>query len=322
MRPVCQGLRDYQTNDRLKMADAAAIPEVFQGSLLLVDGHAYAYRSFHAIGRLTAPDGTPTNAIFGFIKAMNRLREGLRPGWVAVVWDGGLAAERLTALPEYKSQRPPMPEALAAQLDGIQAWLEAAGYAWFCREGVEADDWIGALAVQASGRGIPVVIASSDKDFMQLVGPRVGLVNPADKTLAIWGEAEVRRKAGVGPEQVVDWLSLVGDSVDNIPGVAGVGPKTAADLLNRFGSVDGVYAHLGEVGSERIREALRAAEPIVRRNRDLIRLRTDLAVEFDDARLRPGPGDPQRLRALYERWGFRSLAGASGASGPRQGELL
>ncbi len=205
-------------------------------SLLLVDGHAYAYRAFHAIRDLSSPAGQPTNAIFGFVKAVLGLSSSLAPTHLAVVWDGGLASERLALLPEYKAQRPPMPAALAAQLDGMVAWLEASRIVSFCQDGVEADDAIATLACREASDRARVVIASADKDFMQLVSPRIGLLNPNDKTVRIWSAEDVVAKTGVTPDQVVDWLCLVGDAVDNIPGVPGVGAKTASALLGEFGS--------------------------------------------------------------------------------------
>lgn len=276
--------------------------------LLLVDGHAYAYRAFHAIRSLNGPDGAPTNAIYGFVKMLAKLRESLRPTHLAVIWDGGLAAERTAAHPDYKAQRPAMPEGLARQLDEIGAYLSAAGIASWCRDGVEADDWIAVAARRAAMAGAQVVIASSDKDFMQLVSPSIGLVNPNDKTERIWTDAEVMAKSGVQPGQIVDWLSLVGDSVDNIPGVPGVGPKTAADLLRQFGTVAELYRRLPEVKSDRVRAALATAEADVRRNQNLIRLHDDVGAGFQLADTAPAAVDNGRLLALFQRWGFRSMA--------------
>jgi DNA polymerase I len=291
--------------------------------LLVMDGHAYAYRAFHAIRGLKAPGGAPTNAIFGFIRAVEKLRELFQPAYLAVLWDGGLAAERLAEWPAYKSQRPPMPDDLRVQLDDINAWLDAAGLAWFCREGLEADDGIATLSRRAAGRGTDVIIASPDKDFLQLVSPRIGLVNPADKSQAVWREAQVEAKTGVSPGQIVDWLSLVGDSVDNIPGVSGVGPKTAASLLRQFGSVGALYERLAEVKPERVREALGAAGPAVRRNQRLIALREDFPLDCDLEKLRPGLGDPARQNELCARWGFRArAAAAAGEPVARQDELF
>ncbi len=193
--------------------------------LLIVDGHAYAYRAFHAIRELRGPEGRPTNAIYGFVKMLEKMCAGLAPSHLTVVWDGGLSAERMAALPEYKAQRPEMPDDLRSQLDEIESYLAAAGVASFCGDGVEADDYIACLARRAADAGWNVVIASSDKDFMQLVSARIGLLNPNDKTGTVWTREQVRAKAGVEPEQVADWLALMGDAVDNIPGVPGVGTE-------------------------------------------------------------------------------------------------
>lgn len=290
--------------------------------LLVVDGHAYAYRAFHAIRQLAAPDGAPTNAIFGFIKMLAKLRDRLQPSHVAVVWDGGLAAERLAALPEYKAQRPPMPPGLERQLDEITAYLQAAGLASFCRDGVEADDWIAAMARQAERQGVRVIIASSDKDFMQLVSDRVGLVNPNDKSEAIWTTEQVREKTGVAPAQIVDWLSLVGDTVDNIPGVPGVGPKTATELLGRFGSVEALYARLPEVAAQKMRLNLDASAADVRRNQRLIRLNDDLGIAWTLEDVAVRPPEVERLGQLLARWGFRTMLRELTGEAGEQGELF
>ena len=281
--------------------------------LLIIDGHAYAYRAFHAIRDLRAPDGRPTNAIYGFVKMLAKMRATVAPTHLIVVWDGGLSAERVAALPEYKAQRPEMPDDLKPQLDEIVGYLKASNVATFCREGVEADDYIACLARRAAEAGWQVVIASSDKDFMQLVSPRIGLLNPNDKSEDIWTDGQVRNKTGVGPSQIVDWLSLMGDSVDNIPGAPGVGPKTAAGLLKQFGSVEKLYARLDEVKSEKLRASLRASENAVRRNRGLVRLRDDLQCDFSPAELASsdcGTADTGRLRELFARWGFKGMLAA------------
>jgi len=275
--------------------------------LLIVDGHAFAYRAFHAIRQLSSPSGAPTNSIYGFIKMLDKMQASLAPTHLLVVWDGGLAAERLATLPEYKSQRPPAPPSLEEQIDGLLRYFRAAGIPFYCQDGVEADDWIAAMARQALAAGLPVIIASSDKDFMQLVCSGVGLFNPNDKSEKIWGHEDVRARTGVAPEQIVDWLSLIGDSVDNIPGVPGVGPKTATALLQQFGSVDCLYARLSEVSSEKLRASLQAAASIVRRNQELIRLKDDLADVWPIEQTLLNSREPEQLRALYAEWGFRTL---------------
>jgi len=305
---------------------------------LVVDGHGYAYRAFYAIRELRSPAGQAVNGIFGFVKTLAKLRATLQPTHLVVVWDGGLDGERLAALPEYKAQRPEMPADLAEQIDGMMEYLAAAGVASVCQDGIEADDWIGCVARAAAAAGWEVVVASADKDFMQLVTLEtsgasrtgaataavesdrgwIGLLNPNDKSERIWGGSEVRTKTGVNPAQVRDWLSLVGDAVDGIPGVRGVGAKTAAKLLAEFGDVNELYARLGEVKSPRVREELRLAEAAVRRNQGLVALKTVTGFRFEPAGLSPQPAAVERLAGLYRGWGFRGLlaelAGAGGAA--------
>ena len=286
--------------------------------LLIVDGHAYAYRAFYAIRGLRSPSGAPTNAVYGFVKMLAKMRAAIGPTHLMVVWDGGLSAERTAVLPEYKAHRPEMPDDLKPQLDEIVSYLKAAGVASFCRDGVEADDYIACLARRAADAGMTVVIASSDKDFMQLVSGRVGLLNPGDKSETVWMDEQVRAKTGVEPPQIVDWLSLMGDSVDNIPGVPGIGPKTAADLLNQFGSVEELFRRLDEVKSEKVRGALRVSAEAVRRNRELVRLRDNLPCDFSPAELAEKPADAGRLRELFARWGFKGMLAALETESPRE----
>jgi len=275
--------------------------------LLLVDGHAFAYRAFFAIRSLSSPEGAATNAIYGFIRMLGRMQARVRPSHIAVVWDGGLAAERMALLPEYKAQRPEMPRDLELQLDAIAAYLHAAGIPSVLHDGCEADDLIAAITRRAVADGLDVVIASSDKDFMQLVSRHVRLLNPQDKNDTLLGEEEVKAKTGVEPTQIVAWLSLTGDAVDNIAGVPGVGAKTAADLLRQFGSVDALYQRLEEVRADRLRLQLQTSAEVVRRNQQLVRLKCDAPNEISLEELVCKPGDDAALRQLYARWGFKTL---------------
>ena len=300
----------------------SAIPEPKGPRLLLVDGHAYAYRAFFAIRSLNAPDGSPTNAIYGFIKMIEKMRGLIRPTHILVAWDAGLASERVAILPGYKANRPSTPEALDVQFPQIQQWLVDKGLASWSLEGTEADDWLATYAKRAVDRGWEAVIASADKDFMQLVQPGIHLFKPGDKVERLWGAAEVEAKTGVPPGQVVDWLCLVGDAVDNIPGASGIGPKTAAELLKRFGSIDGIYQRIGEIKSETQRTNLLAAEEAVRRNRLMIRLWTDLPGGTDLEALVPQSGHVPNLRESYRRWGFKSMLAELMPPGEEQGNLL
>ena len=278
-----------------------------QMRLFIIDGHAFAYRAFYAIRGLLSPSGQPTNAIYGFINMLTKLEAQVLPTHAVVVWDGGLDEERVEKLVDYKAQRDPMPDDMELQLDGMVKYLEAAGWASVCDEGVEADDRIGQLAKRAEGEGIEVVIASSDKDFLQLINDRVKMLNPADKSGEPIDAAAVVAKTGVRPEQIVDWLSLVGDTADNISGVPGVGIKTAAALLKEFGSLDAVYEHLDNVKRDKLRDALVTAEPDVRRNQSLVALKLNLPGEPELADLRRGFQDSAKLEELYEAWGFNTL---------------
>lgn len=252
-----------------------------------------------------------------------KLRATVAPTHWIVIWDGGLCAERLVALPEYKAQRPAMPEPMRPQLDEITSYLAASKIASFCGPGIEADDAIACTAWQAEQRDWTTVIASSDKDFMQLVSARVGLLNPHDKTETIWTDEQVRAKTGVGPSQIVDWLSLIGDNVDNIPGIPGVGPKTAADLLGQFGSIEQLFAQLEKVKSEKLRTALLQGREKVLRNRELVRLHK-VECAFSAEEMAVKLPDQARLKELYSRWGFRTLLAEleAGAPADRQAILI
>jgi DNA polymerase-1 len=289
--------------------------------LLIVDGHAYAYRAFYAIRELRSPAGQPTNAIYGFVKMLEKMRQAVEPTHLMVVWDGGLSVERLAELPDYKAQRPPMPEDLRSQLDGIVEFLAAAKIASHRADGVEADDYIASLARHAAAAGWNVVIASSDKDFMQLVSARIGLLNPNDKTGTIWGAEQVLAKTGVQPGQVADWLALMGDAVDNISGVPGVGPKTATELLKQFGTVENLLARLAEVKSEKLRQSLNGAMAAVVRNQKLVRL-PDVPCDFAPEKMAVGAGDSAALSRLFAGWGFKGMLAALEAGGEKQAELI
>lgn len=277
-----------------------------QMRLLIIDGHAFAYRAFFAIRDLSSPSGQPTNAIYGFINMFEKFEALVLPSHTVVVWDGGLDEERVEELSDYKDQRDPMPDDMEVQLDEIEAYLEASGIYSLCHEGVEADDRIGQLTKSAEAEGFEVAIASSDKDFFQLVNDRVKIWNPSDKTGEPMDQSAVKTKTGVCPNQIVDWLSLVGDAADNIPGVPGIGVKTAAALLNKFGSVDAIYERLEEVERDKQRQALADSEADVRRNQELVSLKMNLEGEPELDSLRKGFEDTAQLEKLYEKWGFKA----------------
>jgi len=273
----------------------------------MVDGTGHLYRSFFGIKSLSTRDGTPTNAVFGFIRAIHQFQQIWKPTHLVVAWDGGSPAERLARLPTYKSQRPPMPDALRGQIPPIMEYLERAAVTVVRLDRQEADDVLASLAAWASAEGADeVLIASSDKDLFQLVDDRVCLIAASRDEPKVGREA-VRTKTGVYPDQIVDWLALTGDAVDNIPGVEGLGPKTAAKLLGQFGSLDSLWERLAEVESERIRGRLAEARALVENNVHLVRLRRDLDCSPGWGALAVQPESPARLRAFYERLEFHSL---------------
>ncbi len=281
-------------------------------TLLIIDGTAFAYRAFYAIANLSTHDGRPTNAVYGFIRMCQQLRDIWRPDRMLAVFDGGLPRARVERLPTYKAQRDPMPDALRGQFAGIEEYLGLAGIRHLRIEGEEADDVMASYARLAVTRGADALLATSDKDLFQLVDDRVSIVPPT-KMEARMGPAEVRAKTGVEPAQIVAWQALIGDTVDNIPGIPGIGPKTAADLLNRFGSLDEIWKRLEEIPSDRIRRLLRENRELVERNTALMKLRTDLPCPIGLDDLIAAVPDPARLAPFFERMEFHSLLKAESA---------
>ncbi len=248
---------------------------------LLVDGFNLAYRCFFAVPELTRADGFPTNAVHGWVKSLWRLADQEKPAATLVFFDLGGAHDRLALLPEYKAQREEMPAALVKQLPSIKAVTRAMGLAGVEKTGVESDDLLASQAVHLAAHGHDVLIVSSDKDFAQIVGERIKIMLPPPSANPKLGwrrldAAGVAEKFGVPPAQIPDFLALVGDSSDNIPGIEGVGPKTAAKWLQQFGSLEGVIEHARELQPERFRESVRALSDLVRRNLKLTTLNLGL----------------------------------------------
>jgi len=275
--------------------------------MLIIDGHSYAYRAFYAIRQLKSPSGRPTNAVYGFIRMFEKLQECVKPTHIAVVWDGGLDQERKSLVPEYKAQRPDMPVEMREQLDEIVSYLNAVEVVSLVKQDVEADDCIAALTKRAEKEGLEVVIASSDKDFMQLVNDKVRIVNLSGKSEDWFDKEQVELKSGVAPSQIVDWLSLTGDAVDNIAGVPGVGPKTAAKLLRGFHSIDELLSRVNEIQPVRLKDSLQNAAELVRRNQKMIRLKAELDCDVPVEAMKKKARDGKKVKPLLEKWGFRSL---------------
>ena len=289
------------------------IPPKTAPRLFLIDAYALIYRSFFAfVNRpLTNARGENTSAPFGFANFLYGIRDEHDPDYIAVVFDSG-RSHRAELYPEYKATREKMPGELRESLPHIRELVEAFGDRVVEVEGWEADDVIGTLAARAVEAGLEAVIVSGDKDFFQLVGPGVHLLNPGrggpHGVAANWvDERNAGEKFGVDPGQVVDYLALVGDSSDNVPGAPGIGPKTALTLLETYGSVEKILEHAEEVKAKRPRESLLANGEQVLLSRDLVTIRTDVDVGADLEELRVSEPDNERLRALYVDLEFRTL---------------
>jgi DNA polymerase-1 len=287
--------------------------------LVLVDGSSYLYRAFHALPAFSNSRGEPTGAVFGvlnmllkFMKDYGFMKEN-GPKRIAVVFDASGKTFRDEIFREYKANRPPMPNDLRSQIEPLFAILRAQGLPLLRVEGVEADDVIGTLACRAARAGQQVLISTGDKDMAQLVDGSITLINTMSNS--VLDRAGVKAKFDVYPEQIIDYLALVGDSSDNIPGIEKVGPKTAAKLLNQYGSLDGVIEHVSEV-SGKVGENLRAGLETLELSRKLATIRTDcdLPGSLDDLAL--NEPDTAALKELFTRYELRSLLRQLEASTP------
>ncbi|MBT8588174.1 DNA polymerase I [Polynucleobacter paneuropaeus] len=274
--------------------------------LLLIDGSSYLYRAFHAMPDLRNGAGDPTGAIYGMVNMMRRARSEIQADHIACIFDAKGKTFRDEMYPEYKAHRSPMPEDLVKQIEPIHALVKALGWPVLVVSGVEADDVIGTLACQASQAGWETIISTGDKDLAQLVNSSVSLINTmTDERLDIDG---VIAKFGVPPERIVDYLSIIGDTVDNVPGVPKAGPKTANKWLAEFGDLDNLMANADQVKGV-VGENLRAALNWLPQARQLITVKTDCDLSshvpsLDE--LHAKPEDSQLLRELFERYAFKT----------------
>ncbi|WP_437762898.1 DNA polymerase I [Sorangium sp. So ce281] len=289
----------------------AGAPDV----LYLVDLSGYVFRAYHAISPLSSPSGEPTHATYGTVAMLTKLVDERKPAYLGVAMDSPGKTFRDDLDPRYKAHRPPPPPDLGVQMKRCREIVEAYRIPIFIQEGLEADDLVAVAVARARERGLRVVIASSDKDLMQLVdGEQVMLWDAMrDK---VYGHPEVVAKFGVPPEQVRDLLALVGDTSDNVPGVPGVGLKTAAELLAQFGSLSAIYERIGEVKKPRIRESLQQNEADARLSQKLVTLDGGAPVSLDLETLRYGGADTGRLRELFTELGFSRFLKAVRAPEP------
>lgn len=291
---------------------------------LLIDGFNLAYRCFFAIPELTRADGFPTNALHGWVKTIWKLEDQEKADGILVFFDLGGAQDRLALLPEYKAQREEMPEALSQQIPVIKELTRLMGLGGIEIDGVESDDLLAAQAVALARAGHTVKIVSSDKDFAQIVNDQITMLLPPPSANPRLGwrtldSAGVREKFGVPPSQIADYLALVGDTADNIPGVAGVGPKTAAKWLEAWGSLDGVIAHAAELKPDRFRALVAQDAARLRMNLQLTTLNLSWPVQPAVRPAANGAVLVERLRELEMR---STTTEAERRYGAAQGELF
>ncbi|MFZ0712481.1 MAG: 5'-3' exonuclease H3TH domain-containing protein [Terrimicrobiaceae bacterium] len=299
--------------------------------LLLVDGHYYLYRSFFAIRGLTNSRGEPTNAIYGFLKAVRKMLVDLKPDLGAVVWDHGLPDRRTDLQIAYKQNRPEMPPDMRSQEAWLQANVPLAGFASLSVPNTEADDLIASYARKAVEEGHRVVIATNDKDILQLTSEQIAIYSTAKADagasgFALLGPKQVKEKWGVDPGQIAEILALTGDSSDNIPGVPGVGAKTAAQLIRTHQTVENLLEQLETVEPQKLRQKLESAKELIQINRRMVALDEDLPLPKPIRELTIAPQyDP--LIAALQACEFKSLlkeieAEASRGKVVQQGQLL
>ncbi|MDR5170373.1 DNA polymerase I [Methylobacillus flagellatus] len=272
-------------------------------TLLLVDGSSYLYRAFHALPDLRNKAGEPTGAMYGVLNMLRRLHKDYPADYSACVFDAKGKTFRDDIYPEYKAHRPPMPDDLSRQIEPLHEAIKAMGWPLLMIDGVEADDVIGCLARQAEEQGMQVVISTGDKDMAQLVTPHVKLVNTM--TNEVLDEAGVEAKFGIPPALIIDYLTLIGDSVDNVPGVEKVGPKTAVKWLSQHGSLENLIANAADIGGV-VGDNLRKALDWLPTGRELITIRCKLDLPQMVTDLVTQPSDNAKLAELYERFEFKT----------------
>lgn len=285
---------------------------------ILIDGSSWLHRAFNALPALSTRAGEPTGALYGVLNMLRRLLADYRPDYLAVVFDAPGPTFRHAWFAEYKAHRPPLDPQLIQQIEPLHTCIRAMGLPLLQVAGVEADDVIGTLTCQATARGLPVLIVSSDKDLAQLVSEQVRMLDTMKNVVT--DPAGVEQKFGVPPSLIVDWLALVGDSSDNIPGVAGVGPVTAAKWLRQYGSLDRLMAQAAEI-SGKIGDKLRAGLAQLPLSRRLATLDCAVALPLALEALRPVPPDGATLRTLYQRYEFRTWLRELDAGGPEPSAL-
>jgi len=281
-------------------------------TIYLVDASTFIHRSYHAIPPLSTRSGRPTNAVYGFLATLNKLLRERKPEYIALAFDAKGPTFRHEIYNDYKANRPPMEPDLIAQQAPIREIIEALGLPKLEVPGLEADDLIAALAAKARHQGFEVVIVSGDKDFYQILTPGVSMYDPNPKKEKTVSLETLQEQYGLAPEQFLEVQALMGDSIDNIPGVPGVGEKTAVKLISQFGTLENLYENLDQVKGDKLRAALTENKAAAFLSRDLARLKTDADLEVSPQNLTPKNPDQETLRRLYQELEFAKFAAELG----------
>ncbi len=291
--------------------------------LFLIDGSAYLFRAYHAMPSLTNSQGEPTGAIYGIVNMMRKLQADFSPEYIAVVFDAPGKTFRDDMYSEYKATRSKMPDELRSQIEHVHTVVKTLGYPFVMTPGVEADDVIGTLAVQATAKNFDTVIISGDKDLAQLVNKAVCMIDTMKD--ATYDEAGVKEKFGVAPDRIIDYLTLIGDTSDNIPGVPKVGPKTAVKWIDQYGSLDEIVTNADEIDGK-VGENLRASLAQIPLSRDLVTVKLDVELEQSPENLKMGEPDEAALREQFARFEFktwlRELGGSVASSPSKEEEIV
>ena len=278
-------------------------------NVILIDAYSQIFRSFYAVRTLNDPKGRPVNALYIFTKLLMGIEKEYPGKTGAMLFDCGKVDFRLKVAPEYKANRPPMPDDLKSQMPAIREMAEAFGWQLLSAENYEADDLIGGFALACNKK---VLIVTSDKDLSQLINDRISILAPAKGNsggFTLRQEAEVIEKFGVKPELVADYLALVGDSSDNIPGVSGIGPKSAAALLNEFGPIESWGEHFEKLAGSKFAAKLNGKEELLSKNLILVRLKTELPEQFQDLTISLARRSPdwQKIANLCKEYAFNAI---------------
>jgi DNA polymerase-1 len=276
-----------------------------QEEVYLIDGSAYIYRAYHAIAPLTNSKGTPTNAVLGFVSMVKRLIREKQPTFLAIAFDSRGPVFRHQIYQAYKANRPPMPDDLSIQIPFIKKFVAASNILMLEEQGVEADDIIASAVKIFTLSGHKVVVVSGDKDLLQLVSADVVMWDPMKDR--VMDRDAIHQRYAVYPEQLLDIFSLIGDSSDNVPGVPGVGPKTAEKLINTYGSLDGLYEHVGELKQSRVKEQIIEQKALAYLSRRLIRLKSDVAIPAELSKYALADANSEELAKIYTELEFTSL---------------